>query len=97
MTEETANPVQTVPIEPVPASSGSAEKGSPLLVVLTVLLVLVGIADVILWGVVGYYLLENKTDGGGEPAQVISGELARSAAGTVSGDGAEQDALVMYI
>lgn len=32
-------------------------KGSPLLAALTALLIVVGIADAVLWGVVGYYAL----------------------------------------
>lgn len=56
-----------------PAASDPPRKGSSLLVFLTVLLVLVGIIDVILWGVAGYYLLRNSGNGsGGAPAQATS-------------------------
>ena len=48
-----------------PAASHAARKNSPLLPILTVFLIMVGIADAILWGVVGYYLLRDSED---EPA-----------------------------
>ena len=71
MAEETIQPVQEAPVPEAPTPevpTGAPEtpeapqtkrKGSPLLVVLTVLLVLVGITDLILWGVAGYYLLRS--------------------------------------
>lgn len=49
MTEETTNPAQTAP----------ARKGSSLMIFLTVLLILVGITDLVLWGVAGYYFLRS--------------------------------------
>lgn len=53
-----------------PAASNTPRKGSSLLVFLTVLLILVGIVDVILWGVAGYYLLRGPGNGaGGASAQ----------------------------
>lgn len=56
-----------------PAASDPPRKGSSLLVFLTVLLILVGIIDVILWGVAGYYLLRNAGNGsGGAPVQTTS-------------------------
>lgn len=76
-----AAPEQAVPAAPaataVPAASADPNtpprKGSPLLVFLTVLLILVGIIDVILWGVAGYYFLRSAGNGtGGEQAQVTS-------------------------
>lgn len=54
---EQAPPVQTAPVQAVPASPESTQKGGGLLVFLTVLLVLVGIADLVLWGLAGYYAL----------------------------------------
>lgn len=64
MAEEATNPIQTVPVEaetiPVqaaPAEPEKPKKGDPLLTVLTVLLVLVGVADLALWGLAVYYLL----------------------------------------
>ena len=68
MAEETIQPVQEAPVQEAPTPEVPTEtpeapktkrKGSPLLVVLTVLLVLVGITDLILWGVAGYYLLRS--------------------------------------
>lgn len=68
MGEEATNPLQTAPeqvasvqtdpAQAIPAAAPKpARKGGGLLVFLTVLLVLVGIADVILWSVAGYYFL----------------------------------------
>ena len=62
MAEETINPAETVPVQETPAQTAPAaadapQKGSPLLTVLTVLLVLVGVADLALWGLAVYYLL----------------------------------------
>lgn len=78
-----------------------ARKGSPLLTFLIVLLILVGIADVILWGIVGYYSLQNYLNGGGgEPSGVtISGTLTQGASdsGAASGDEAKREALEAYI
>ena len=67
MTEETTNPAQTAPAEaaeqaaaPEPAAaSAPARKGSSLMIFLTVLLILVGITDLVLWGVAGYYFLRS--------------------------------------
>lgn len=95
---QAAAPVQTIPVQTIPVQAAPAEaprKGSALVVFLTVLLVLVGIADVILWGIAGYYLLLNAADGGGEPAQVVSGEPAASDTG--SGDEAKREALEAYL
>lgn len=58
---------------PAPAASSTPRKGSSLLTFLTVLLILVGIIDVILWGVAGYYLLRNAGNGtGGASAQTTA-------------------------
>lgn len=55
---EQAAPVQTDPAQAIPeAAPKPARKGSPLLAVLTALLALVGVADVIFWGLAGYYFL----------------------------------------
>lgn len=55
------------------AASNTPRKGSSLLVFLTVLLILVGIIDVILWGVAGYYFIRSSGNGtGGAPAQTTS-------------------------
>ncbi len=69
MAEEVTNPVQAVPVQEEPIQAVQAaqtepdppqkKKGSPLLVFLTVLLVLVGIADLGLWGLAGYYFLRS--------------------------------------
>ena len=72
MTEETTNPAQTAPAEaaepaaaeqaaaPEPAAaSAPARKGSSLMIFLTVLLILVGITDLVLWGVAGYCFLRS--------------------------------------
>ena len=71
MTEETTNPAQTAPAEaaepaaaepaaPEPAAaSAPARKGSSLMIFLMVLLILVGITDLVLWGVAGYYFLRS--------------------------------------
>ena len=68
MAEETSTPVQTEPEQTAPeqtvpeqaaapAAPGPAKKGGGLLLFLTALLIAVGVADVILWGVAGYYFL----------------------------------------
>ena len=70
MAEETTNPVQTAPAEEAPPAAPAAReavltaaltapprKGSPLLAFLTVLLILVGVADLALWGLAGFYFL----------------------------------------
>ncbi len=75
MTEETTNPAQTAPAEAAEpaaaeqaafealqkqaAASAPARKGSSLMIFLTVLLILVGITDLVLWGVAGYYFLRS--------------------------------------
>ena len=59
--------------ETAPAASDTPRKGSSLLVFLTVLLILVGIIDVILWGVAGYYLLRGAGNrNGGAPVQTTA-------------------------
>lgn len=75
MAEEMTEPVQAVPEEeapkqedpkpeappqavPVPAEKPKKKDG-PALTVLTVLLVLVGVADLALWGLAGFYFLGN--------------------------------------
>lgn len=64
---DSAPAVETAPAErPAPP----ARKGSPLVTVLTVLLILVGIADLFLWGLAGYYLLQGpQTPSGGGTVQ----------------------------
>lgn len=65
MAEETSTPVQTEPEQTAPeqtvpeqaAAPEPAKKGGGLLLFLTALLIAVGVADVILWGVAGYYFL----------------------------------------
>lgn len=65
--------VETVEALAAPPASNTPRKGSSLLVFLTVLLILVGIVDVILWGVAGYYLLRDSGNGaGGAPAQTTA-------------------------
>ncbi len=68
MAEETIQSAQEAPVQetpvpeipvPAPEAPNRNRKGSPLLVILTVLLTLVGITDLVLWGVVGYYFLRN--------------------------------------
>ena len=75
MAEEMTEPVQAVPEEEAPkqeaprpegpaqAAPAPAEKAKkkdgPALTVLTVLLVLVGAADLALWGLAGFYFLGN--------------------------------------
>ncbi len=75
MAEEMTEPVQAAPEEeapkqedpkpeappqaaPVPAEKPKKKDG-PALTVLTVLLVLVGVADLALWGLAGFYFLGN--------------------------------------
>lgn len=106
MAEETTNPVQTAPEQAAPApaapaqyapaDSQPAKKGSPLLGFLTVLLILVGIIDVILWGVAGYYLIQNaQNKGGGESVQSVS--AGGQSSGQAAGDSGQQDALRSYL
>lgn len=96
----TPEPVHESPRRPVgapaPVQPAPARKGSPLLTFLTVLLVLVGVADAILWGVVGYHALRNYLDGnGGQPAQAVSAE--GTANGGETGGAEEQEALLAYL
>lgn len=104
MAEETIQSVETQPAPAEvpqfsPAEPASQDKparqGNGLLIFLTVLLVLVGIADAILWGLVGYCALQSYLNGdGGEPVQIVSsdGGSAQSASGGAadSDDAAEQ-------
>ena len=60
-----AAPAAAVPAAAPAAAPASAaprklKKDSPLLPVLTILLILVGIADAVLWGVAGYYFFQNS-------------------------------------
>lgn len=72
MAEEMTDPGQAVSdqaalaeavVEQAAQTSAPAEKdekkGSPALTVLTVLLVLVGVVDLALWGLAGYYFLQS--------------------------------------
>lgn len=116
MAEETTTPVQTVPTEAdsvpaspaaapaaaVPAASHAARKNSPLLPILTVFLIMVGIADAILWGVAGYYFFQNSksetpaaqdVSAGGAPAQ----GAASGGEETSDDDEAKREALEAYI
>ena len=114
MAEEATNPVQAEPVETVsvqtvpapeipmaaPAASGAPRRGGALLVFLTVLLILVGIADVILWGVAGYYFLRNAQDGDVSIQSVSTNTDAANSAsgGPAASDGrAKQEALEAYI
>ncbi len=97
MAEETTNPVQTAPeqaappdqtppvqaVPPAPAAPEKRRESNALLIFLTVLLILVGIADLVLWSVAGYQLLRKAQFGGvSEPVQTVSaGTLAQSASG----------------
>jgi len=81
----------------VPPSSQASDddrKGSPLLVFLTVLLVLVGIADAILWGIVACYFLRCADKEEPPQAAAVSGELTDSGAvdnGAEAGGAAPDD------
>lgn len=113
MAEEQTNPIQTAPAQAAPeqaaaiqqapaaqtAASGNSRQGSPLLVFLTVLLVLVGIVDVILWGVVGYYFLRDHQNGNRSeafPNALVGGPLADTGEPS-GGSAAGGDALAAYI
>ena len=116
MAEEITTPVQTVPAEAdsvpaspaaapaasPPAASHAARKSSPLLPILTVFLIMVGIADAILWGVAGYYFFQNSksetpaaqdVSAGGAPAQ----NTASGDGETSDDDEAKREALEAYI
>ncbi len=59
---ETAAVAEAVLEQAARASAPAAEekkKGNPLLTALTVLLVLVGVADLALWGLAGFYFLRS--------------------------------------
>ena len=58
MAEEMTEPVQAVPEEEAPKQEAPRPEG-PALTVLTVLLVLVGAADLALWGLAGFYFFGN--------------------------------------
>jgi len=82
MAEETTNPVQTVPeqaappvqeVPPVPEAPQKPRESNALLIFLTVLLILVGIADLVLWSVAGYqFVRKAQFVGGREPVQSVS-------------------------
>ncbi|WP_295735258.1 hypothetical protein [uncultured Oscillibacter sp.] len=99
---EAAVPAAAPAAAPASAAPRKPKKDSPLLPVLTILLILVGIADAVLWGVVGYYLYQNAQRGDssappqtaltdGTPAQSGSGDDASS------DDDAKREALEEYI
>lgn len=106
-TEADSAPAAAVPAAAPAAAPASAaprkpKKDSPLLAILTVFLIMVGIADAVLWGVVGYYLYQNAQRGdssappqtaltGGTPAQSGSGDDASS------DDDAKREALEDYV
>ena len=54
---EQAVPVQEIPMHTEPEPPEKARKGNPLLLALTVLLVVVGVVDLALWGLAGFYFL----------------------------------------
>lgn len=68
------------PAAPPPAA-GPAPKGGPLLAILTVLLILIGIADLFLWGLAGYYLIQStrsQPSGGTVQSAPAGGTTAQS-------------------
>ena len=112
MAEEMTTPVQGGPgeadaVPAAPAAAGpaaapasaaprQANQDRPLRPILTVFLIVVGIADVILWGIVGYYLLQNLQSGGNS-AWTISAAGEAAGEGGSSSDAEGQDALEVYI
>lgn len=92
----------TNPEPAAPETADTAKNKNPLLVVLTVLLILVGIIDLALWGVVGYYAFQSaqqsapsngtQTDGGA-PASVET----PAGDGEDSDDDGKREALIAYI
>lgn len=97
MAEETMNPVQEVPAASPPASSAPRKGNSSLLIFLTVLLIIVGIVDVILWSVVGYYFLQNRQSGNAAQSPQIVSAGGTASGGEATGGAADRDALVSYI
>lgn len=95
--------VLTAALTAAPAAPDTKKKGSPLLVFLTVLLILVGILDAMLWGVAGYYLLQKnaRIGTGGTAAQSAStgGAPVQGGSGSdaSSDDEAKREALEAYI
>lgn len=97
MAKKAADPMQSAPETP-----RASQKGSPLLVVLTVLLILVGVVDVFLWGLAGYYVFRGTQQSaapngtyadGGTPA----GGGASVGGGDASDSAKKREALVAYI
>ena len=95
--------VLTAALTAAPAAPDTKKKGSPLLVFLTVLLILVGIIDVMLWGVAGYYLLQKNvqigTGGAAAQSTSIGGAPVQGGSGSdaSSDDEAKREALEAYI
>lgn len=95
--------VLTAALSAPPATPETKQKSSPLLVFLTVLLILVGIIDAMLWGVAGYYLLQKNVQigSGGGAAQSASsgGAPAQDGSGSdvASDDAAKREAMEAYI
>lgn len=102
-----AAPAAAVPAAAPAAAPASAaprkpKKDSPLLPILTVFLIMVGIADAVLWGVAGYYFFQNSksetpavqdVSAGGAPAQ----NTASGGGETSDDDEAKREALEAYI
>lgn len=95
--------VLTAALSAPPATPETKQKSSPLLVFLTVLLILVGIIDAMLWGVAGYYLLQKNvqigTGGGAAQSASSGGAPAQGGSGpdASSDDEAKREALEAYI
>ncbi len=95
--------VLTAALSAPPATPETKQKSSPLLVFLTVLLILVGIIDAMLWGVAGYYLLQKNVQigsGGGAVQSASSGGApAQDGSGSdvSSDDAAKREAMEAYI
>lgn len=101
MAKKDRNPMKGALVAEPPAS-GASREGSPLLAFLIVLLILVGIADMILWGVVGYYFLQNdRNSSGGAPVQTTPAAVTPSGAeetgSPADGDEVKREALIAYI
>lgn len=95
--------VLTAALSAPPATPETKQKSSPLLVFLTVLLILVGIIDAMLWGVAGYYLLQKNvqigTGGGAAQSASSGGAPAQGGSGSdaSSDDAAKREAMEAYI
>lgn len=81
-------------VQAAPKAPSIPRQRSPLLAFLIVLLVLVGIGDILLWGMAGYYFVQEIRDG---HSAGITQSSASSGAAAGGEDSEKQEALLAYL